>query len=316
MWDFALLGLGLIGLWLGAELTIRGALNVAEHFKLSQVFIGLTIVAFGTDLPELFVIVSGAISRLGGLETSGVVIGETIGTSMTQIGLMLGLAALAGTLTVTKKTLTRDGFVMVGATMLFFLMALDGAITRIDGAILVVLYLVYLGSVFREEKERDKSKRTRSMKVWWSGLSLLGGLVVLYFASKATIDSAVAISTAFGISQAFIGVLIVGPGTSLPELATAITAARKKAGALAVSGLIGSNTFDILFALGIGSAISGFAVSRTLNYFDLPALLLMSLLVVALFWKKLNIEKKEGALLVTVYAGYMILKITQLAFGI
>ena len=130
MYELILLILGLIGLVFGAKLVIKGALNLAEHFKISKLFIGLTILAVGTDLPELFTVITGAVMRLKGIETSGLIVGETIGSCFGQIALTLGILGLFGTLFLRKRELIRDGLMMVGSVVLFFLAGIDGVITR------------------------------------------------------------------------------------------------------------------------------------------------------------------------------------------
>ncbi|MDP3971089.1 MAG: calcium/sodium antiporter [bacterium] len=304
-----LLILGLGGLWLGSELTVRGALNIANHYKLSQAFTGLAILALGTDLPELFVDITGAIDRLAGIETSDIIIGETIGTSFSQIGLILGIVALFGTLHVTKRILWRDGATMIASVALLFLMSLDGEFSRVEGIILVMLYIGYLAALYREERVSEKISGKTDRYVIWSGLSLAGGMAVLIYSSVVTIDNALILSEQFGISQSLVGILIVGLGTSLPELATSITAIRKKAGTLAVGNLIGSNIYDVLFTLGIGTTISGFIVSEGMMRFDIPLLFIFSLIVILLFARKKNIDKKEGMFLIGLYLFYFFIKI-------
>ncbi len=306
MWNLLILIASLIGLWIGAELTIRGALDFAKHFKLSPLFVGLAIVALGTDLPELFIDISAAVDRLQGIETSDIIIGETMGTSMSQIGLILGIAGFLCILKTSKKTLFRDGSVLIGSVVILFLLSLDGEISQIDGGVLIIFYLIYLFYLYKDEKVFSKIKRRPSLHLLWSVLSLAGGIIILIVGSDFAIDSAIGLSEQFGLAQSFIGVLIVGLGTSLPELATTITGIRKKAGSLVVGNLMGSNIYDVLFTLGVGSAISGFLVSKPFLYFDLPALLLMSFVVVMLFRKDYRLKKSEAVVLLCLYGSYII----------
>jgi len=311
MLELILLILGLVGLVVGTELVVRGALNIAKHYKLSPVFIGLTILSIGTDLPELVVDITGAIYRLSGIETSGLIIGETIGTCFGQIALALGIIGLFGTLVLTKRQLIRDGSMMVGSVVLLFLVGLDGMIQWWEGVIFVLIYGFYFFTLFREEKVTEKI-RAPGIHPLWSIVSLIGGFAILVYCSKIVIDNALFLAEAWGIAQSFMGVVILGLGTSLPEIAISLGALRKKAYGLSVGNLIGSNIFDILFTLGISSIIAGFNVSRDLLKFDIPALFFVSLVVVGLFaWRK-RIKTKEAVVLLLIDLAYIGFKIYSL----
>lgn len=312
MWNFLFLISGLAGLWLGAELTVRGSLDIARHLKLSPLFVGLAIVALGTDLPELFVDISAALDRLRGIETSDIIIGETLGTCMSQIGLVLGIAGLLVSLQVTKKILLRDGLVLIGSVLVFFLLSWNGILSRTDGVILVLFYVVYLVFLYKDERLFSKIKRRPSLHLLWSALSLVGGIALLILASDSTIDNAVALSEDFGIAQSFVGIMIVGLGTSLPELASALAGIRKKAGSLVVGLLIGSNIYDVLFTLGIGSTISGFLVNKSLLYFDIPALFFLSVIVVLLFRQDYRLKKWEAGFLICFFGIYVIFQFVRM----
>ncbi|PCI20310.1 hypothetical protein COB64_02175 [Candidatus Wolfebacteria bacterium] len=306
--DLILLFIALAGLWVGSELVINAARAIARHYRVSDLFIGLTLVAFGTDLPELFIDITAAFQRLNGIETSGLIIGQTIGSSFGQIALVLGIVALAGTISIRKKRLYRDGLMMIIAVVLVFLLGLDGMLSQIDGLILVASYIFYIATIFREERALNGVRKI-PMDRLWSFVSIISGFAILIYASQLTVTSALSISEHFGISQSLIGLFIVGLGTSLPELATSLNAVRRNAGQLAIGNLIGSTTFDLLLTLGIGSAISGFLVSRDILIFDMPALFVVSLLVIGLFAMKGKLNKKEALLLIGVYILYFILKV-------
>lgn len=305
--------LGLAGLVLAAQLVIKGALHIAERFKLSHTFVGLTILAIGTDLPELVINVTGAAYRKLGTETSGLIVGETIGTSMGQIVLTLGILGLfIRTLTVKKSVLKRDGLMMIVSVILLALVSIDGTISVFDGIIFLSIYLVYFFSISREEKVVEKVSHWVKPRVGWSIASVLAGFALLALCSKFVIDNALALSRGWGVSQALVGVLIVGLGTSLPELVVAFTAFRKKSIGLGVGNLIGSNIFDVLATLGIGAAISGFAVKRSLLYFDIPFLFASSLFVLFLFRKDRKLTQGEAAALIALFAVYAGLKLIGL----
>lgn len=309
MYDIIFLILGILGLILGTELIIRGSLNIAEHFKISQLFIGLTILAIGTDLPELAIDITGAIHRLQGIETSDLIIGETIGTTLAQIAFTLGVLGLIAKLTLSKKELLRDGLVMLISVILLILASLDGQLTRIEGIIFVLIYIFYFITVFREERIHEDKPRAPKIYTAWAILSLIVGFAFLIYCSNLIVATSTTLATKWGISQSFIGAVILGLGTSLPELSVSIAAFRKGALKLSVGNLIGSNIFDILFTLGISTSISGFLVSKNFLHFDLPFLLIVSALVLLFFTRKMILEKKEALLLILIYAFYVFLKI-------
>jgi len=316
MLEILILLLALVGLWIGSELIIQGSLNISRHYRISPLFIGLTILAFGTDLPELFIAVTGAAQRLAGIETSGLIIGNAIGSSFSQIGLILGIAALAGVITISKRGLQRDGLMAIAAVVLVFLLGLDGVLSKADGFILIATYLIYLLAIFREERVLEKVGYRRKMELFWAFTSLIAGFAILLYASSITIKQALFISDYFGIAQSYIGILIVGLGTSLPELATSLSAMRRGAPQLAIGNLLGSNIFDLLFTLGLGSAISGFLVSKDFLVFDIPALFVISLLAIVLLFTRKRLHRKEAIALIGIYVFYYLFKIGTLSVGL
>ena len=309
MLEIIFLIIGLLGLVLGAELVIKGALNIGEHFKISHLFLGLTVLAIGTDLPELVLHITGAIHRVRGVATGGLVIGDTIGSCFGQIGLTLGILGLVGTLVLTKRELIRDGLLMVGSVVLLYLVSLDGKISRADGILFILIYLFYFFTLHREEKLREREKRAPSMHLAWDISSLVAGFALLIYFSNMVVKNAVLMAEIWGIAQSFIGIVIVGLGTSLPEIAVTFGAIKKKAYRLSVGNLIGSNIFDTLVPLGIGSAIAGFAVERNLLDFDIPALFFLSIIVLLFFKRKMKIRKEEAVALVLIYLAYIAIKI-------
>ncbi|MEA3249287.1 MAG: sodium:calcium antiporter [Patescibacteria group bacterium] len=293
--------LGIAGLWIASEIAISGALDIADHFRISRGFIGLTVLAIGTDVPELFVNVTAAISRTRGVETSGFILGQIVGTCFGQVALMLGLVGLFATLTITRRKLLRDGLMLVTAAVLLFLLGHDGEISRMDGALLIVVYLVYFVSLIREEKIREKLHFKSKRNMLKAGVSLVGGLVLLGFAADITVENALALSVQWGIAQSVVGALIVGLGTSLPELATSLAALKKGHSELALGNLIGSTTFDMLVALGAAGLVSGLLVTSSILYFDLVMLILLTLLVFFVFWSRLRLSRREAAFLLIAY---------------
>ncbi|MBD3304313.1 hypothetical protein GF343_04140 [Candidatus Woesearchaeota archaeon] len=303
--------LGLAVLWLGSELTTRGAITIAKKLRISHMFIGLTVLAIGSDLPELFINVTAALQKLQGIDTSGLITGETVGTVISQTTIILGIIGLFGTVIISKREFLRDGLIMVGAAAVYLLMGLDGQISAMDGMIMVIIYAFYFMTVTREEKITQKIRNNKGFgKMIWATVSLIAGFIFLIYGAKVTVDNAVALASIWGLSQTFIGLLIVGFGTSLPELTICANAVMKKAGSLSIGNLIGSNIFDILFTLGLSSAIAkGFTVNDVLIEFDIPIMIGVSVLAVFLLRTKMKLEKREAVTLMLVYIAYVLAKL-------
>jgi len=309
MFELILLIFGLAGLVLGSQLIIRGSLDIAKHYKFSQIFIGLTILAIGTDLPELVVDITGAIHRLQGIETSGLIVGETIGTCFGQIALTMGILGLFTYLTFARRRVIRDGSMMIVSVILLLLVGLDGTITRFDGALFILIYIVYFAYLQREEKTFEKIKRAPSMHMMWSAISVIAGFAILIYCSSLVVENGVKLAEIWGVRQSLIGIVLLGIGTSLPEIVLSISALIKRAPMLSVGNLIGSNIFDVLFTLGIGATISEFVVSKNLLIFDIPFLIVTSFIVIIFFLRKRGIQKIEAGALLAIYCLYIATKL-------
>lgn len=311
MQEFILIIIGLIGLWIGTSLVIKGALNIANYYELSQVFVGITILAIGTDLPELIISIDASIqSAVFDVDTSGIIIGNAIGSSYSQISLVIGVVGLFSYLTLRKKHLYEDGFMLLGSILLLLLLGIDGSISLADGLVLVVVYGIYYFRLFYNERVGSKIKNKKTYnKLYKDVLLLVIGLVLVFFASDLVVDNAIEFTENHGLDQSFVGIIIIGLGTSLPELAVSLNAVRKKAHGLSVGNLIGSNIFDLLIPVGIGASISEIKVDKMLIYFDLPLLFVLSLLVLFFFYKKRGIQRTEAIILIAFYMVYGFLKI-------
>jgi cation:H+ antiporter len=308
--NLLLLILALLGLWAGTELAVRNALRLAACLGLSPLFVGLTILAIGTDLPELVLSIEAGLQRLRGIETSGLVIGNAIGSCLGQIGFALGAAGLVGYLTIGRRQIWSDGVMLLGSIGIFFLVSWDGTITRIDGGILIVVYLIYFANAVRREQYQDGERvaEPTSSRIQISLLCLVG-LVIVAASCHLAISSAVALAREWGIAQTFIGIVLMGMGTSLPELAVSVNAALKKQGALSVGNVLGSNIFDMLVAPGAAAVIAGLSVrSRATLMIDLAALLAISVLVLVFFLQRKGLQKREALTLVIAYTAYITLR--------
>lgn len=308
---------GLLGLWMGAELVIKGALGVAKRLGLSETFVGVTIVALGTDLPEVIVSLAGAFEQRVGIETSGLVIGNIIGSTMGQISLVLGIAGLLRVLEIKKNEIITNGSVMIASVLAFWLFAQDGFISPTDGLMLLVGYGLYLfGSALNERKltrlakkmTKKKLKKDRS-PMWWFAVQLVVGLALVAGASHLVIKQGLVMAELLNVSQTLVGILMIGLGTSLPELVVSVNAILRGSAGLSVGNLIGSNIVDILLALGLSSLIGGWRVNANVSTFDLPFLLVTSIAVLLFLLSRKKLERKESFLILALYYGYIILKL-------
>lgn len=311
MQDLALIILGLVLLWGGTEFVLYGAINIARHYGMSEILIGLTILAIGSDLPETIVAIYGAFLHLGGIETSGLVVGNAIGSAFGQIGLVMGIAGVIGYITLSKSFIYMHGSMLLLAVILLFLAGQDGMVSRIEGGALVAAFIIYLGMAFRTNASVEKGYVNVGETVGYYWSAFVTGLIIVYAGSALTIDSAVALASEFGISQSLIAIVIVGIGTSLPELTISVAAALKKQGGLSVGNIIGSNIYDSLVPVGAASIVAPLTFERGLLWFDLPVLLCLSVVTLVFFRRKRGLQRNEAIVLLLVYVGYIAIKIVK-----
>jgi cation:H+ antiporter len=306
--ELLLLIIGLAGLWLGAELVVKGSQNLARFFKISELVIGLTVVSIGTSLPEIAVSISGGLGRLAGIETSGIVVGNALGSCLNVITIIMGIAGLVGALLITKRELLRDGLMLAVSIILFFVVSYDLKITRFEGFILIIVYGLYILNLLREEKLYEKIKRPE-LHLLWDIISLVAGLFFVVYASKMVVLNGVGLAGIWGIKESMIGILIIGLGTGLPELAVSVSALWRKSTGIAIGNLIGSNICDLLLSLGLGTVISGFIVDSSLLRFDVIFVFFTALAVLFLLRSGRRLTKKEAVMLIVIYVVYLGLKL-------
>lgn len=301
---------GLLGLWLGTKWIVQGSLGVAKLYKLSHTFVGIAILAIGTDLPEVFVTIDASILHLKGIESSGIITGNAIGSGIAQITIILGTAGLLLKFTIEKKDLFRDGVALYGSVFLLFLFGFDGIVSRWEGAIFLLVYSTYFIVLLKNRKVNDADSdpnQGTSLLILVSYLTI--GFITLIFSSYLVVENAIALSIQWGVDQSFVGIAILGLGTSLPELAVSIGAALKRAPELSVGNIIGSNIFDGFIPIGLGGLISTTYLETNLLKFDLPVLLIATTLVLIFLNSKRGISKVEGIILILIYLSYMFIKV-------
>ncbi|EGW47487.1 K+-dependent Na+/Ca+ exchanger [Prevotella sp. C561] len=297
---FIVIGIVLV-LW-GADRLTDGAVAVAEKMKMPQIVIGLTIVAMGTSMPEFCV---SLISALKG--TSDLAVGNIVGSNIFNTLLIVGVSALVAPMSIMKTTVRKDiPFALVASTLLL-IMCLDGDISRIDAAILFVMFLIFMYITLRGAKAQGtdlEEKEKKPMGTWLSIVWILVGLACLIGGSNLFVDGATAVATKLGVSEAVIGLTIVAGGTSLPELATSVVSARKGNSGIAIGNVLGSNVFNILAILGLTGVISPMTL-KGITMTDLSMMVISIILIWLFSFTKYKIERWEGAILTVVFVGYI-----------
>jgi cation:H+ antiporter len=299
---------GLILLAVGAEGLVRGSSSVALRMGVTPLVVGLTIVAFGTGSPEFAVSIGSALEG-----NTSLAMGNIIGSNITNIALILGIAAIINPLKVRAEIVRRETPVMVVVTGFLWLLLYDGKLGRIDGAILTGGAVAYTFLTYYLSKQKQKKEvveefadafETPKTSVWLDVVLIVIGLILLVLGANFLLDGAVTIAKYFGLSDVVIGLTIVAIGTSLPELATSSLAARKGESDVALGNAIGSNVLNILAVLGITALIQPISLEgvRTL---DLGVMLGSAILLNVLLGRNFVLDRVEGSLLIIGYAVYI-----------
>lgn len=308
-----LVAVGLAMLFVGSEFLIRGSVKIAKRMHISQLVIGLTVVAFGTSTPELVVSINSALEGQADIS-----LGNIIGSNIVNIGLILGLSAAIFPIAVHIKTIRREIPIMLAVSLIIIPISLDGTISQIDGAFLVISLIAFIYFSYRQSKKEntqipliidDNRENSISNNLAFTPLIknivfVIIGIILLYFGSSFTVDNAVSIANSLGISERIIGLTIIAIGTSLPELITSVGAARKKHADLSIGNIIGSNIFNVLSILGISSLIIGIKVNFTI-FIDYIVMIGFSAALIPVMKSGFIITKKEGYILVTAYLLYL-----------
>ena len=303
---------GLTALYFGAEWLVGGASRLAVRFGISPLVVGLTVVAFGTSAPELFV--SIGFNNNG---HPGMALGNVIGSNICNIGMVLGISAFICVLGVKSQLVRRDLPVLVLATLAFTMILWDGKITRFEGIFLFIGVLIYtlyqlvlakkineteVAADFEEEVDLEAAEND---PVWKFSLLIFGGLIGLYFGAKWLEIGGVGLAERMGVPKAVISLTLIAFSTSVPELATSIIASLKRQGDIITGNVIGSCLFNLLCVIGMTAAITpletgGIAMS------DLYVMIAMTVVLFAMMWTGKRITRWEGGILLAGYAGYCI----------
>lgn len=289
-------------LW-GADRLTEGASALARRMRVPEIVIGLTIVAAGTSAPELFVSLVSALK-----DTPDMAVGNVVGSNIFNTLLIVGCAAMVAPMVITPSTVRKDMPFAVGASMLLLAIILVGNdVSRSDGLVLLAFFAVFMVYTFRVAMQKDDGVETSAVapvNVWKSLLYVVAGLGALIIGSNLFVDSASDVARQFDISEGVIGLTIVAGGTSLPELATSVVAARKGRSAIAIGNVIGSNVFNVLLILGLTATVSPMAV-QGITVVDLSVMLGGILMVWAFSYTKYTVARWEGAVLTLTFLAYM-----------
>jgi cation:H+ antiporter len=294
---------GLVGLFLGGEALVRGSVSIAHKMSISPLVIGLTVVGFGTSTPELLVSVQAALKGV-----PDIAIGNIVGSNIANVLLIVGLTALVWPIHVAGSALRRDTTIMILSALALVPLFAMGEIGRVAGLTLVAGLIAYLVWTFLKPRQEasDDEAEAAATPIMNALLWVTLGLVGLLFGARFLVDGAVSVAQDFGVSEAFIGLTIVAIGTSLPELATSLIAAFRHQSDIAIGNIVGSNIFNVLGILGVTSIVAPIPVAPRFLTFDLPIMIVVSIVLTGLLLLHQKIGRRTGAVMLLAYCAYLL----------
>ncbi len=294
---------GLAGLYFGGDWLVNGASSLARRFRVPPLVIGLTIVGFGTSTPELLVSVEAALDGL-----SGIAVGNVVGSNIANILVILGLSALIAPLAIGFSRVRNDLGWMLLAAVACVPVFWDGAVSRPEGLVFVAGIIAYILVALRQVGSAPEDEGDAPVPPVWQSLAFIAlGLVTLMVGARLLVDAAVTIATWLGVSDAIIGLTIVAVGTSLPELATSITAAVRGEREIAIGNVVGSNVFNIFAILGITAVIAPIpGIDPRFFQIDTPVMIGVSLVLAVLLFVTHGVARWAGAAFLAGYAAYVV----------
>jgi len=294
--------IGLAMLCFGGNWLVSGSVTIAKKFRISNLVIGMTIVAYGTSTPEL----AASIAAAG--EHSAIILGNVIGSNIANIGMVIGVSAILVPLVVRKSVLRKEILIMLGVSFLLVLLSIDGEISQYDGILLlgglgVFAFYTYKDAMKHREENKEKIEKSKN-NIYLKSIGLIGiGVALLYVGAILTVDNAIILAKEFGLSEKIIGLTVIAIGTSLPELITSIIAIRKGHTDIGIGTIIGSNIYNILMIMGVGAALGGVMVGSD-AYVDYAIMIIFSLsLLIAI--KTGIISRVMGVCLTIGYVAYL-----------
>ena len=293
---------GLVILCFGANWLVSGGVTIAKKLRISQMIIGLTIVAYGTSTPELAASMAAAVGS-----HTDLILGNVVGSNISNIGMVIGVCAVVSPLVVKRTTTRKEIPIMIGVSLLLIAISVDGEISQYDGVMLVVGLIAFtaytLSRAKKERNEEAEDSATTKTSIPRAVALIVIGAALLYFGGFLTVENAISIAENIGISETVIGITIIAIGTSLPELVTSVIAIRKGHTDIGIGTIVGSNIYNILMILGISSVITGIAVVPGI-FTDYLIMVGFSIVLIA-FLRSGIIPKPAGIGLVIAYAVYL-----------
>lgn len=295
---------GLMMLCFGGNWLVSGGISIAKKFRISNLVIGMTIVAYGTSTPEL----AASVAAAG--EHGAIILGNIIGSNIANIGMVIGVAAIIVPIAVNKSLLRKEIPIMLAVSFLLVLISIDGELTQYDGALLLaglgVFAFYTIKDAMKHRGEKDENVIPEKNNVYLKAIGLIGiGIVLLYVGAILTVDNAVILAKEFGLSEKIIGLTVIAIGTSLPELITSLIAIRKGQTDIGIGNIIGSNIYNILMIMGVGAVLGGVMISSDV-YVDYAVMIIFSVsLFIAL--KTGIINRIMGVCLTVGYVAYLII---------
>ncbi|MCD6130580.1 MAG: calcium/sodium antiporter [Candidatus Hydrothermae bacterium] len=291
---------GFILMILGAEGFIRGGSGIAKRFNIPEYVIGATVVAIGTSLPE---VISSSYAAWRGF--SDISVGNVVGSNFFNMAMILGFIALVVPITVKRNIFQKDVPVFLASVFILFLISFDTIISRVEGIILLILFAGYLMWIISEkEVPEEEFVKLAPKSLWIAVLYLIAASLFLYIGSRLAIDGAVILGERLNISRWIIGVIIVAFGTSLPEFTTSIVAAIRGRRDISVGNILGSNITNVLLVIGTASTVRPLSVSKTTIQFDIPVVILTSLVLSFMINDK-KITRLSGLVLLSIFILYI-----------
>lgn len=304
LYSFTVLVTGLLMLVGGGESLVGGATRLARRFGMSPLAIGLTVVAFGTSVPELFVSINASLQG-----HPDIMIGNVVGSNIANVGLILGCCALLAPLHLRLHEVRLELLLVTIGSLILMACSLYGSFPRLIGLVFILVLISFTAFIYIKSKNKlendngnDTDTSLRSLLVLL--LLIICGLILLSFGSTLFIDGAINVARHFGVSELVIGLTLAAVGTSLPELASSIAALRQKTTSLLIGNVIGSNMFNLFMVLGLTGLLKPFRLEADLLVRDLPVMLAFTLILIPILAREGATKKWHGLVLLTAYAGY------------
>ncbi|MBQ3165400.1 MAG: calcium/sodium antiporter [Lachnospiraceae bacterium] len=304
--QLVLLIVGFVMLIKGADWFVEGAAGIARKFGIPQLVVGLTIVAMGTSAPEAAVSITAALKG-----NAGISIGNVVGSNIMNIFVILGLSAVIIAIAIQESTIKYEIPYLLFISIVFLIMGYTGGtITLLEGIVLWALFILYLAYLFRLAKKGSDEEEEENRSPLFLLLSGIVGAIIIVWGSNITVDSATAIAKMIGLSESFIGLTIVALGTSLPELVTSVTAAKKGNADIAIGNIVGSNIFNILFVIGTTALIIPVPFAANFLIDSAIAIFAAILLWVSVFKAK-KLTRTSGIIMLLCYGAYFVYLLMQ-----